>query len=293
MANYISDFSKTHWMVSNPARITRTGMDGKSFRCPFCPGNETDTPPEVYRVGDGEANKPGWKIRVVPNMFPITETHEVIIHSPDHDKNVEDLSLEQIKNIIKTYINRFNFLKDKGKIFIFSNQSLISGASLVHSHSQISIVPEGIPTNTLVAQPIVNIVEQIGEYISYCPDYSEWAYETWIREITNNKLQITNKLQISNFKNLNETQIMDLARILQSSIVKLKKIHANNPHYAKKPFGYNFYIFVPSHPKGVQKEPWYLRIIPRFMERAGFELSTGIMVNSVDPKKAAEELKNT
>jgi len=272
-------------MISNPARTSRTGMDGKPFRCPFCPGAEEDTPPEVYRIGKGEANKPGWEIRVVPNMFPITEVHEVVIHSPDHDKNIEELSPDQIENIIKTYINRFNFLKDKGKVFIFSNQSLISGASLVHSHSQISVVPNDIPTNTLVAQPVANIVEQIGEFISYCPEYSEWGHETWIREITNNKSQITNELQTSNFKDLNEEQIKNLTKILQSTILKLKKIHGANPHYVKKPFGYNFYIS--------PDDSWYLRIIPRFMERAGFELSTGIMVNSVEAKKAAEELKIT
>ncbi len=283
MPNYIPDLTKTHWLISNPARTTRTGMDGKPFRCPFCSGNEADTPPEVFRTGRGEANKPGWEIRVVPNLFPITETHEVIIHSPDHDKNVEELSSDQIENIIETYINRFNFLKDKGKVFIFSNQSLISGASLEHSHSQISVVPNDIPTDTLPAQPIVNIIEQIGEFVSYCPDYSEWAYETWIRENPNNKLQMTNEFQISNFKDLNETQIKDLAGILQSTILKLKKIHDGNPHYSKKPFGYNFYI--------QPYENWYLRIIPRFMERAGFELSTGIMVNSVEAKKASEELK--
>ena len=121
-------------------------------------------------------------------------------------------------------------------------------------------------------------------------------------QITNDKLQMTNELQITNFENINETQIKNLAKILQSSIRKLKKIHATNPHYAKKAFGYNFYIFVPSHPKGDQTQPvipseveesFYLRIIPRFMERAGFELSTGIMVNSVSPEKAAEELKKT
>jgi hypothetical protein len=28
------------------------------------------------------------------------------------------------------------------------------------------------------------------------------------------------------------------------------------------------------------------------MERAGFELSTGIMVNSIEARKASEELKN-
>ena len=51
----------------------------------------------------------------------------------------------------------------------------------------------------------------------------------------------------------------------------------------QKPFGYNFYIY--------PYENWYLRIIPRFMERAGFELSTGIMVNSIEAKRASEELR--
>ncbi len=307
MSNYISDFSKLHWMVSNPARITRTGMDGKPFRCPFCEGNEADTPPEVFRIGGGEVNKPGWKVRVVPNMFPITDIHEVIIHSPDHDKNVEELSLDQIENIIKTYVNRFNFLKDKGKIFIFSNQSLISGASLVHSHSQISVVPKEIKTETLAVQPVVNIVEQVGEFTSYCPDYSEWAYEVWIRST----IQLR-QLDEAGFGNISDQQVKDLVKILQSTIQKLKKIHDGNSHYSKKPFGYNYYISIPQDmdsrlrgndntdktgvipvKTGIQDSgnTWYLRIIPRFMERAGFELSTGIMVNSVEAKKASEELK--
>ncbi|KKQ24998.1 MAG: Galactose-1-phosphate uridylyltransferase [Candidatus Roizmanbacteria bacterium GW2011_GWC2_37_13] len=292
MPNYISDVTKNRWMVSNPKRLVRTGMDGKPFRCPFCEGNEGDTPPEVYRIGGGEVDKPGWQVRVVPNLYPITDIHEVIIHSPDHEKNIEDFSLEQLENIIKTYIDRFNVLKEKGKVFIFHNYSLSSGASLIHPHSQISVVPNDIPTNTLAVQPIVNIVEQKGEFVSYCPEYSEWSYEMWIAE--NPKSEIRNPKQILNFKfeNLNETQIKNLAGILQSSIQKLKKIHNENPHYSKKPFGYNYYIFQPRHPTGVQAQDWYLRIIPRFMERAGFELSTGIMVNSVDPEKAAEELKN-
>ena len=37
---------------------------------------------------------------------------------------------------------------------------------------------------------------------------------------------------------------------------------------------------------------WYLRIIPRLVHRAGFELGTGLSVNIVDPVKAAEEYKN-
>jgi UDPglucose--hexose-1-phosphate uridylyltransferase len=281
MPNYIHDTTGSRWMVSNPARNTRTGMNGKVFRCPFCAGSEGDTPPEVYRVGEGEKDKIGWSIRVFANLFPITEPHEVIVHSPDHNKNIEDFPIAQVEDLIKTYINRYNALKEKGKIFIFHNYGLISGASLPHPHSQISVVPEEIPTRTLPIQPVVNIVEQVGEFVSYCPEYSEWSYEVWITQIKNEELRM------KNFEELDENQIKNLAKILQSTISKLKEIHNENPHYSKKPFGYNYYFGF-----NYSLSPWYLRIIPRFMERAGFELSTGIMVNSVSASQAASELRN-
>jgi len=277
MSNYIPDFTKTHWMVSNPARITRTGMDGKPFRCPFCEGSESDTPPEVFRIGEGEVNKSGWQVRVFANLFPITEIHEVVVHSPDHEKNLEDFSLSHIEDILKAYQNRYNEHKEKGKVFIFHNYSLISGASLIHPHSQISVVPNDIPTNTIPIQPVVNIVEQNDDFVSFCPEYSEWSYEVWIT-------LYNMKHETYNFEELNQKQIENLGKILQSSIKKLKKIHDANSHYSKKIFGYNFYIS--------PNDPWYLRIIPRFMERAGFELSTGIMVNSIEAKKASEMLIN-
>jgi len=40
--------------------------------CPFCEGREDRTPPEVYalRPGGGDPDSPGWRTRVVPNLFP-------------------------------------------------------------------------------------------------------------------------------------------------------------------------------------------------------------------------------
>ncbi|MDP3724142.1 MAG: hypothetical protein Q8R11_00750, partial [bacterium] len=46
---------------------------------------------------------------------------------------------------------------------------------------------------------------------------------------------------------------------------------------------YNYYIH---HDKN-----WYLRIIPRLIHRAGFELGTGLSVNIMDPLKASEILR--
>jgi UDPglucose--hexose-1-phosphate uridylyltransferase len=41
-------------------------------RDPFAEGHEDRTPPELYalRPGGGPANSPGWKVRVVPNLYP-------------------------------------------------------------------------------------------------------------------------------------------------------------------------------------------------------------------------------
>ena len=40
--------------------------------CPFCEGNESETPPEVQAVRpEGSApDSPGWTVRVFPNKFP-------------------------------------------------------------------------------------------------------------------------------------------------------------------------------------------------------------------------------
>ena len=44
------------------------------------------TPPEVWRLGIGAPDTPGWRVRVVPNLYPIVDAHEVVVLSPDHDR---------------------------------------------------------------------------------------------------------------------------------------------------------------------------------------------------------------
>jgi UDPglucose--hexose-1-phosphate uridylyltransferase len=41
--------------------------------CPFCEGREGRTPPEVWadRPGGGEPDSSGWRVRSVPNLFPV------------------------------------------------------------------------------------------------------------------------------------------------------------------------------------------------------------------------------
>jgi UDPglucose--hexose-1-phosphate uridylyltransferase len=84
----------THRAVQNAPSLLET--------CPFCPGNENKTPPEVMRFPSNTAEP--WAVRVIPNKFAPPSSsvqptrsvddvwrrikgfgfHEVISDAPDH-----------------------------------------------------------------------------------------------------------------------------------------------------------------------------------------------------------------
>ncbi len=277
MARYVPDIKTQRWIIISPVRIKRPdqGTDHKPV-CPFCEGNERLTPPEIYRIGTGEKDKPGWQVRVVPNKFPITDLHEVIIHSPDDKANIEKLPVEQVSRIITTYRDRYRAHEHDGQVLIFCNHGIHAGASLSHPHSQLVVVPKQINLDSLSREPIGNIVEENTYFITYCPDFSQWPYELWIAV----------KEEGLRFSDLKDEQIPDLASVLKLALQKIEAIYndptASHVHHGV-PFGYNYYIYHGTN--------WFIRIIPRFIHRAGFELGTGLNVNIVDPTEAAEELK--
>jgi len=273
MSRYVPDILSKRWVIIAPSRVGRPGINGKKHVCPLCSGNESMTPPEVLRYGKGDANKPGWTLRVIPNLYPITDFHEVIVHSPSHTEgSVENLPLSQVNLLIKAYRDRYNFHRTKGQVIIFCNKGELSGASLAHPHSQLVVIPSQINLDTLSREPLNNIVDENNFFNVYCPDFSQWPYEVWIAP----------KKTGGFFGDINDEEIEDLANIQQKIIKQIKNIHTKGKNKGED-FSYNYYIY--------PKENWYLRIIPRFVSRAGFELGTGLNVNVVDPAQAALELK--
>ena len=97
--------------------------------CPFCPGHEAMTPPEVlaYRAPGTAPNTPGWWVRVVPNLYaafrlePDGQDHqdgrfwqrdaigacEVLISSPDHRATTPLLPRRQVEEIVQSYVDRY------------------------------------------------------------------------------------------------------------------------------------------------------------------------------------------
>ncbi len=275
MSKYIPDISSRRWVIISQQRLHRPedNFHKKKIFCVFCPNHEKMTPEETFRIGKGEKGKPGWKVRVFSNKYPITDFHEVIVHSPDHEKDIDELPLTQVEFILKAYRARFQYFRSKGQVLIFCNHGEHSGASLTHPHSQLVVIPFQINLDTLTREPLNNIVKDNKFFYVYCPDFSQWPYEVWI----------TPKKDNTYFGDITDEEISDLALIFQGTLKSIKKV-TKKYKLIKDDFAYNFYIYPGNN--------WYLRIIPRLVHRAGFELGTGLSVNIIDPLIAAQELKD-
>ena len=235
--------------------------------CPFCVGQEANEP-EVYRFG-GETGDSNWQIRVIPNKFPFTPHHEIIIHSPDHHKNIDELPFEQVELLIRTYRHRFNAHKKDGQVYIFHNRGHESGESLPHPHTQIAVVPNyvklEIPPLDMKVYKKENVLET-EECLVFCPESSDWPDEVWIAP----------KVKNTSFAELTDEQVTDVAFVLSRII----QIHDLRHGYE---FPFNFYIYPGKN--------WYLRLIPRLKILGGFELGTNVIVNTQDPKETFAFIK--
>jgi galactose-1-phosphate uridylyltransferase len=153
--------------VSPPDRGTyeaklRAELEAAQRSCPFCPGNEDQTPEEVVRVtpqhvfpGHGGS---GWLIRAVPNLIPRipecctggrNESYVVIEdprHFADDAQGHEDLlysallPLEQFQALLAADVEvtrRAHANPAVHGVLIRKNQGRESGASQPHVHNQV------------------------------------------------------------------------------------------------------------------------------------------------------------
>jgi UDPglucose--hexose-1-phosphate uridylyltransferase len=259
------------WVILAPRRAFRPDIaKGIEPVCPFCPGSKTDDK-VVYEVKDDKGN---WKIKVVNNKFPFAPIHEVIIHSPDHERSFDRLPKSQVELILKTYRQRYLTHEGKGQVYIFHNHGKNGGESLPHPHTQLAVVPQEVvldiprlatPSEMKVAAKD-QVFKETNHFIIFCPKTSQWPDEVWIAP----------KERGNNFGSIKDNQITDLAFVLARLIQIFDLRHGLE-------FPYNFYIY----PGG----DWYLRIIPRVKTLGGFEVGTGIIVNTQDPQETIEFIK--
>ena len=286
MAKYVPDITTDRWVIVAESRSKRpTDAKPEAINvnkiCVFCPGFERIPGEELYRIGEGAPYEKGWKVRVIKNKYPITDFHEVIIHSPDDQVDIDRFPLAQVELVLKAFRERFNANLRNGHVIIFNNVGEVAGASIRHPHSQLVVVPKQINLDSLELEPIVNIVVDNNNFVVFCPEFSQWPFEVWIAPKKKGEI----------FGGIGDDQISDLASVLQNTLRRLTGHLSSGPHEHpgvpmvkfKDGPAYNYYIH--------HGRDWYIRIIPRLVHRAGFELGTGLSVNIVAPEDAAEALK--
>jgi UDPglucose--hexose-1-phosphate uridylyltransferase len=168
-SQYRYDILQKRWVIIASERgrrpqdfaIPKDGSLETAF-CPFCPGHEDRTPPEIlaFRDHGGRANGPGWQVRVVPNKFPALRVegsperdaegiydhmngigaHEVVIETPNHRSALPQREVDEIALMFRAYRDRLSDLMRDCRlkyILIFKNSGAAAGATLAHPHSQI------------------------------------------------------------------------------------------------------------------------------------------------------------
>lgn len=284
--------------------------------CPFCPGNESKTPPSLFSIEKNGA----WSLRVVPNKFAALQSHlttdrkhegrflkadgfgiaEVVIETPFHNRTIATMELEEVRNTVRAYKERYLTLSKTGRIdliTIFRNNGEKAGTSLEHPHSQIIATPIVPPhvRNPLYQSQLacdtfgnciycgmmeeeqrqqIRIVKETKYFLVLCPFASRSPFET----------RIYPKTHHSSFVSISDEEAMDFASVLQDTLKRLSA-GLNDPDY-------NYIIrSAPIEDSDVKYHHWYLVIVPKLTTPAGFEIGTGIYINTTLPEECAEFLR--
>ena len=296
-----------------------TEARGSKAACPFCPGNEASTPPASFVLPTGGGLP--WSVRVVANKFAAlvpggtTEhmevgsiyremagvgAHEVIIETPEHSQSLALMAESQILDVLRAYQERYCRLREAAwakLILIFRNHGESAGTSLEHPHSQLiatPVVPKDIRRKYEVAtahyddtnrclycdlvQNEIDLGERIlietGRFVVFHPFASKSPFETWIAP----------KRHQPSFGKVPEEDFPELARILKMTLESLHKA-LGDPDY-------NYVL----HSAPVEDEMksyylWHIQIIPRLTKVAGFELGSGMSINTALPEETAQFMR--
>ncbi len=325
------DAVTNEWVVFAPGRTQRPHdveggisqrrkLPAYDLACPFCPGNERMLDEIVLELPNRTPGK-SWGARVVSNRYPaFVESadssrrlqkfypsmgaygkHEVVIETPEHNHDLRHMSLSQIATVIEAYRLRFSSLMGKqgiAMVSLFRNHGHAAGTSLIHPHAQIiatPVVPRYIRDREERAQRYFDdtgsciycdlldselrdgrrVIAQTMHFGAFIPFAAATPYETWIIPRTHN----------ADFGKSSPEQGEDLAGLLRDILSRMAR-QLDDPDY-------NLVGHSGSrHCAGQPHLHWYVRITPRLLTRAGFEIGSGMAINPSFPEDNALDLNS-
>jgi UDPglucose--hexose-1-phosphate uridylyltransferase len=312
------------FILERPEKVTTA--------CPFCYGQEEKTPGEVFaiRPEGSRPDRPGWRVRVIPNKYPLLRiegeinkrgegvydvmngvgAHEVIIETPDHQRDMAALSVGELTDVLRAYRARLIDLRRDQRfrhITIFKNHGPDAGASIPHAHSMLLALPVIPPQlqNSLAAcheyfqrkercllcdmlaqetDDGRRIIRDDGEYQVFAPYASRFPFEAMIAP----------RRHSHDFALLKDRDLARLAEVM-SDILRRQRSVLRDP-----PYNFILHTAPSSHPRPGRPDywvslpydyHWYIELVPRLTKPAGFEWGTGFHINPTSPEEAAHFLR--
>jgi len=308
-----------------PTNFSPTAPQRGTGYCPFCPGQEDKTPPEVYAVrANGEGvNGGGWTVRVVPNKFPALQiegsldrrgeglydkmngvgAHEVVIESPMHDQDLADLPVEHIEQVLQAYRARVLDLHRDRRfryVLIFKNHGDQAGATLEHTHTQLiatPIIPKIIQEELEGARRYYELKERC----VFCDMVQqETAQESGRRLVSMNDRFLAMAPFAPRFpfetwilprRHDGSFEAIEQAEEVRDLAWMLKDTLGRLNRALNRP-PYNFVLHTsPVTDQELEYYHWHIEILPKLTRVAGFEIGSGFYINPTPPEDAAQYLR--
>jgi UDPglucose--hexose-1-phosphate uridylyltransferase len=306
-----------------PSDFGTESAAGSAGFCPFCPGNEDKTPPEVlaYRENGHKPNGPDWRIRVVPNKFPALQiegdlnrqgdgmydkmngigAHEVVIETPEHSDTMGSMPEHRVEDVLWAFHDRILDLKKDSRfryILIFKNHGRAAGASLEHPHSQLIATP-------IIPKRVREEMDGAQEYYEYkercvfC-DIVRQELAQGVRVISENddfmavapyaarfpfETWILPRAHAPFFEEAQKHEYVNLSKMLRGVVLRIEKVLSNPP--------YNLVIHTtPLRETDGRSYHWHIELMPKLTHVAGFEWGSGFYINPTPPEDAARYLRD-
>lgn len=275
-----------------PERARRGAPAFEPFRpdappCDFCGGQESHTPPETFSIrhNDSPPDSAGWTVRVVPNLYPATAFHEVVVHTPDHLARFEEQSEAEQSDVICAYRERVSAAPTRTVVPVW-NRGRAAGASRTHAHGQIfgtdhvppvleregeafadggcvlctiagddDLLITATDDHRVVAHPVPGVADEILIVPRHTPRITDTADE----------------------------EIGIVAEAFAAAVRRAVTVFGDS-----LPFN----LIVHTAPGGVDDFHWHAHLMPRIATWGGFEMGAELPIVAADPYDTAKRLRS-